>query len=257
MRRLLRLGSAQRVGEESVALDDIIGSVGRAADFDTCFHPRNPTLAARIDDIGDAHPDGLSEAIDVVRIDRAVFVVDGHKRVSLARRAGRSYIDAHVSEIPTAFELTADVAREAIANTARELRFRDATGLRNAEPAARFALSSADAYDELGAAFEASAASLRAESDAMSRDEIARAWYRGVYLPTIEAARREGVSALLRSSTDAALFLAMDERNRQGGADCTICSEGSDIGESSGPSSFRRALDRVFAPRPPQLLDLR
>ena len=48
VRRSLGLGLPQFETEATIAVSDIVGTVGRKADFDGCFHPREKTLAHRI-----------------------------------------------------------------------------------------------------------------------------------------------------------------------------------------------------------------
>jgi hypothetical protein len=100
VRHQLGLGMPHAAGSDTIAVADIVGTTGRARDFDSHFTPLEPALARRIRDIDAAHPEGLSEPIDVVRVGGAYFVTDGHKRVSLAKLSGREFIDARISEIP-------------------------------------------------------------------------------------------------------------------------------------------------------------
>ena len=97
VRRRLHLGAPVIEGTETIRVDDVIGTVGRGADFDGCFRPRKPRLAKRIREIRVRNPNAFNEPIDVVRVDRAYFVADGHKRVSIAKETGVEFIDARVS----------------------------------------------------------------------------------------------------------------------------------------------------------------
>lgn len=47
VRRRLHLDVPQFEAQTTIALADIVGTVGRAADFDGCFRPREPHLAAQ------------------------------------------------------------------------------------------------------------------------------------------------------------------------------------------------------------------
>jgi hypothetical protein len=49
----------------------------------------------------------------------------------------------------------------------------------------------------------------------LSVEEIAADWYDRVYLPTIEAIHREGLSGLWAKATDADLFLWVSQRRRE------------------------------------------
>lgn len=83
-------------GEDTIAVAQIIGTAHRGRDFDGCWRPTEPRLARRLEEIASADPAGLDEPIEVVRVDRAYFVVDGHKRVALANRTRREFLDARV-----------------------------------------------------------------------------------------------------------------------------------------------------------------
>ena len=149
VQRRLSLGAPIIEGTATIPVACIIGTASRAQDFDACFHPLRRALEDRIADIERAGDAALDKAIDVVRVDRAYFVADGHKRVAIARRTGREFIDAHVSHMPTPYEVTGDVEGDAIERTAREGEFRRHSGLAEALPGTRFALSDVDDYGEL------------------------------------------------------------------------------------------------------------
>lgn len=256
----------QTEGEETIAVADIIGTVGRAADFDGCFRPREAHLASRIHQIALAHPDGLNEPIDVIRIDRAYFVVDGHKRVSLAHEQGREFIDARVSGAPSHYQLVPGVAPEAIALTGLEERLREATGLMQAVPSARFAMSEPEGYAELQEAIEAYGYELSHRlGRLLPRDEAAALWYECVYRPTIAAADRSRMPALLRCATEADLFMSLHRQSRElWGRECRVAQDEADhlVGKilESAPSDasvIGRLVQRARRRRAPEVLPQR
>jgi hypothetical protein len=162
-----------------------------------------------LQDIHAASPSALDEPIDVVRVDRAYFVADGHKRVALARQTGREFIDARVSRLRSPYELTPDVDAEAIERTGRESEFRRHTGLAVGVPNVRFALSEVDGYGELLHAVQAFAYDLaRRTGSVPTPAESARSWYETEYVPTVELGRR-AVGDLIDGFSDADVFLAM------------------------------------------------
>ncbi len=214
VRRQLHLGAPIAEGEATIAVAHIIGTTSRAQDFDACFHPLRPVLEDRIADIERTGDAALDKAIDVVRVDRAYFVADGHKRVAIARRRGREFIDANVSHLPTRYEITADVADDAIERTAREGEFRRHSGLDEGVPNARFALTHVDDYGELyqSVRLHALDASTRA-GRLLPPGEAAADWYSIVYLPGV-AVTRERVGGLLDSDSDADVFVAFHRQSR-------------------------------------------
>jgi hypothetical protein len=214
IQRQLKLGPAVAEGTATIAVAHVIGSVGRARDFDGCFHPIHQALRKRVNDIQAAGPSMLDEPIDAVRVDRAYFVSDGHKRVAIARQEGREFIDARVSHMPSPYAMTPEVETEAIERTAREGEFRRHSGLAAAVPEARFALTDVTAYGELLVAVQSySFDRVLALRRPLGADEGARLWYEDKYLPTV-AVGREAVADLLESITDADVFLALHRQER-------------------------------------------
>jgi hypothetical protein len=214
IQRQLRLGAPVSEGVETIAVAQIIGTAGRAHDFDGCFRPRHAALHKRIDQIVDADPPTLDEPIEVVRVDRAYFVADGHKRVAIARRTGREFIDARISHMPSPYVLTPDVELEAIERTAREGEFRRHSGLGEGVPEARFALTDLSAYGELLIAVQSySYDRVLALGRALLAGEAARMWYEEKYLPTV-AAGLEAMGGLLESITEADVFLTLHRQER-------------------------------------------
>ena len=266
VRSRLHLGMPRFVGHETIRVDDIVGSSERGSDFDGCFRARSPELARRIHDIDLAHPGGLDEPIDVVRIDRAYFVTDGHKRVSLAKAQGREFLDARISEIQTSFVLPPDVAHAAIDMTARELSFREQTGLLEAVPAARFPVTLVKGYAELHEALQSYGYELMQRTGrSIARHEAAAAWYECVFRPTVAAARAARIPTLLSSCTDADIFLTLHHQSRRlWGTECRVAQDQADhlvakmAAEATPESSvLRRIVDRARNRRPTALLEHR
>ena len=266
IRRRLHLGMPQAEGEATIALTDIVGSVGRAKDFDGCFRPRQTALAERVRQIGLDHPEVLDEPIDLIRVDRAYFVVDGHKRVSLSMEEGREFIDARVSGAPSHYQLGPGVQPEAIALTALEDQLRKETGLASAVPAARFAMSEIEGYAELQQAIEAYGFEMSHRlGRLLSKEEAVALWYETVYRPTIQAAKRTQVPALLRCATEADLFLLLHAQSRQlWGSEYQVAQDEADrlvanvqAAGADDVSLINRIVERARRRRVPQLLPLR
>jgi hypothetical protein len=221
IQRQLHLGSPVMEGVETIAVAQIVGTLNRARDFDGCWRPAWPSLKKRIKDILAAAPSSLDEPIEVVRLDRAYFVVDGHKRVAIAHEQGREFIDARVSRLPSPYSLSPDVEEEAIERTAREAEFRRHAGLAEAVPDARFALSDIDGYGELllavqGYYFDR----VHRLKRLLTPAEAARMWYEDKYLPSVQEGRN-AVGDLLAVCSDADLFLMLHRHERASwGSEC-------------------------------------
>ena len=266
VRRRLRLGSPLIEGSRTIRVDDIIGTVGRARDFDGCFRPREPYLAARIREIRERSPNAFNEPIDVIRVDRAYFVADGHKRVSIAKETGVEFIDARVSHASSIYELAPGVDAESIDRTSREQQFRQETGLMDAVPAARFAVNEPVGYPELQEALESYAYELSQRlGRLLSREEGAALWYECVYRPTVAAAQRARLPELLSVWTDADLFLVLHRQSRQlWGTECNPAQDEADhlvakVIDKVHPdaSAIGKLVQRARRRRQPELLPLR
>ena len=86
--RRLKPFSRHYVGMRSIPVDHVVGTVGRAGDFDRRFSPRRSHVSVRMRRVSEAFPDGAFPAIDVHQLGEAYFVIDGHHRVAVARRRG-------------------------------------------------------------------------------------------------------------------------------------------------------------------------
>jgi hypothetical protein len=263
VRRALDLGRPRVEGDATIALRDIVGTLARGGDFDGCWRPRDQKLEVRIRDIRHARPTSLDEPIDVIRVDRAYFVVDGHKRVAIGRGEGREFIDAHVQHAPTPYRLEPGVGQEAIENTAREQRFRESSGLRTAAPAARFIVSRPEGYGELRESLDSYAYDLSQRlGRLLPRTEAAALWYECVYRPTVEAARAARLHELIGCGTEADLFLSLHRQSQElWGTECRLAQDQVDelveralSKHSTDHDVIREVVARARRRRPPRIL---
>lgn len=207
VRHRLGLGTRLPVGRREVAVADIIGSVGRVADFDGCFRPRNRRLRDEIRARAAASA-VIDVPISLLQVDHAYFVEDGHKRLSVAIAEGRRYVDANVDRFDTRFHVAPGTTMASIRVTARERRFRKVTGLEAAVPGRRFPLSDPDGYLELQESVKAHTLDFsRSEGRLVPAEEGARHWYETVFVPILELIESTGAGRLIESMTDADRFL--------------------------------------------------
>ena len=96
-----RRATAQRnVGLQAVDLDTIVGSVGKAHEFDRGFRPGPTVDERRWLGIARALRSGESlPPVSLYRVGGRHFVQDGHHRVSASRAIGRQSVDAYVTEV--------------------------------------------------------------------------------------------------------------------------------------------------------------
>jgi hypothetical protein len=81
----------------SVTMDRILGSEGRARDYDSRFRPLDGRDELRWVDVATAWLMGEPlPPVDLIQIGDTYYVRDGHHRVSIARALGQREIDAQV-----------------------------------------------------------------------------------------------------------------------------------------------------------------
>jgi hypothetical protein len=262
VRRRLRLGTRVRLGRQEIAIAEIVGSVNRAHDFDAGFRPRDRRLRRMLHEIEVGAPEHLERPIQVVQVDRAYFVEDGHKRLAIAVAQGRRFIDADVDRYETRFRLDGRTTSEVLRATHAELRFREATALDRAVPGARFPLTEVVGYLELEESVKAHAFDLSHErGTVVDRAEAARHWHDTVFRPVVALARETHAAVCLGSCTDGDVFLLF-RRGIQGGMDAQwridqeAAMQGMANVRAAAPAGLRgilRTLTRRRGPRAPIL----
>ncbi len=87
-----------RLGRRVVAVEKIVGSVGRFKDFDRTFLPTRSSLQTRWKRVDRAYHRGQElPPVVLSKLGEAYFVEDGNHRVSVARYQGVEWIDAEVT----------------------------------------------------------------------------------------------------------------------------------------------------------------
>lgn len=83
---------------EKVNLNQIKGSTSnRSYDFDAQFRPLQSYIQARWVSVAAANRGRDLPPIELIKVDNAYFVVDGHHRLSVAQAFGHTEIAAHVT----------------------------------------------------------------------------------------------------------------------------------------------------------------
>lgn len=196
------------LGLQVIALDSIVGSVDRAADFDRWFRPRSRVSRERWERLDRLQRQGEGlPPIDVFRIGELHFVRDGHHRVSVAHALRLQTIDAYVTEIRTTVDAGGIAYRADL--IAKDLRrtFLDRVPL-NGPALCSIMVCSAWSYAVLSETVEAWGFRLmQQESRYVDRPTIAQRWYAEEYQPVV---RMLGAADLVgdRTETEAYLDLA-------------------------------------------------
>jgi hypothetical protein len=89
-----------RLGRRVVAVDKIVGSVGRSRDFDKDFLPIRRSLGQRWKRVDRAFHRGIElPPVELYEIGDRYFVVDGNHRISVARYQGVEWVEAEVTRL--------------------------------------------------------------------------------------------------------------------------------------------------------------
>ena len=97
-RRLKPFGR-RYLGVREIPLDALVGTDGRASSFTRDFRPLHSFSRERMRSLQSAFAEGAFPPIVTVKLGETYFVIDGHHRAALARRAGADVIDADVTEL--------------------------------------------------------------------------------------------------------------------------------------------------------------
>lgn len=92
----------RQLGLQTVCLETIVGTAGSRRDFDRRFRPTSARVRSRWERLALAIRRGEAvPPIEVYRVGRQHFVVDGHHRVSIAAATRQHQIDAYVTDVLT------------------------------------------------------------------------------------------------------------------------------------------------------------
>jgi len=221
-------------GVHEIPVDEIVGSVApnpKTSDFDPGFLPLNRRMRERWTRIYQAMVEGDElPPIDVYKVDDRYYVIDGHHRVSVARRLGRPTINARVINVNTRAPLGPDTDPAALLAAAEYAHFLEATQLHRTRPEARLECSRLGRYDEIMQHIAGHRYFLSLEQH---RDvplaEAAASWYDHVYKPIAAAIRKHRVLQQLPGWTEADVYvevtrrwLALSKRGEPAGPDPAI-----------------------------------
>ncbi len=195
----------ERLGQQVIPLDSIVGTVDRGREFDRTFRPTSQRVRPRWERIATAQRRGEGmPPIDVYRIGDMHFVKDGHHRVSVARALGHKDINAYVTEVRTQVGADREIRLSDLPLKSHERLFYERVPL-TPDARARIKLSDEWRYAALAEAIEAwgfRAAQDRGEL--MSRAEVAAEWFREEYEPVVELLRE---ADLIGSGTETEAYM--------------------------------------------------
>jgi hypothetical protein len=202
-----RTGQIDR-GLQVVQLEDIVGTVDRAADFDRGFRPTSQRLRSRWERIAAAQRRGEAmPPVSLFKVGDLYFVRDGHHRVSVAKSQGRDDIDAYVTEVTTRLRLSADLRVSELPLKDHERLFRERVPL-NAEQRKRISLSDPWDFGWLAEMVEAWGFRMMQERGHFAdRYEVAKRWFEHEYGPVSEMLEEGGLTE--RGETEAEAYMRL------------------------------------------------
>ena len=182
--------SEHATGLQVVELDEIVGSVDRARDFDRRFRPTSGRSRGRWEQIAAAARRGESlPPVDLLRVGELYFVRDGHHRVSVARALGRQDIDAYVTEVVTRVDAERAMHLSDLPLKSHERVFFERVPLPE-EARSEIELSDPWDYAVLAEAVEAwGFRASQSRGDALRRRETALLWLETEYRPAVALLR--------------------------------------------------------------------
>jgi hypothetical protein len=102
----------RRLGRRVVAVEEIVGSVGRSWDFDRDFLPVRRDLEEKWKQVDRAFHRGVDlPPVELNELGGSYFVVDGNHRVSVARYQGVRWIEAEVTRLYAGTTAASEPAR--------------------------------------------------------------------------------------------------------------------------------------------------
>ena len=212
----LRAFEQTYVGVRPIRVTDIVGTVSRVDDFDREFLPKRSKIRQRWENVERRYPEGDFPPIVVYELDGRYFIVDGHHRVAIARQREVDWIDAEITKLRSRVPLPRDADISAIIMAEQERRFMEESGLDRARPEVRIEFGRPQGYIELLEHIRVHGFHMmQTRGSVLSLEEIAGDWYDWIYLPTVEAIRREKLHELWPAATDADLFLWVGQRRRE------------------------------------------
>lgn len=204
------------VGVRPIPVDQIVGSVARASDFDDDFLPVSGRLETRWQSLENRFPDGGFPPISVFKVGDAYFVADGHHRVAIAKQRKMDFLDAEITEIHTPYEIDADTDVTELVHLGQQRIFMEQSGLGSVVPGARFIFTRPWRYAELLDNVKVHGWDMAAErNEFVTRGDIAQDWFATVYLPTIKLIKEADLPDMCHDMTVDDLFLWVADRWRR------------------------------------------
>ena len=213
VREQLPFRGQRYIGMHEVPVDKIVGSMGRYRDFDRAFLPRQQRTRGRWINIDKAHyADVILPPVELYKMGEIYFVIDGNHRVSVARERGQKEVDAHVIEIDTSVEITADMDLTELELKAGYARFIEQTHFPEACPGVEIELTLPGEYERLLEHINVHRWYLGEQrKQEVPYDQAVSSWCKNVYTPLVEMIEQQGILKKFPGRTAADLYLWLIE----------------------------------------------
>ncbi len=212
----LHIGGPIYRGVKTVRVDQIAGSLNRYHEFDRVFLPASDQLEARWTSINRAFYQEISlPPVVLYKVGEVYFVVDGHHRVSVARRQGQIYIEAEVRECATRVNITPNIRPEDLEILENKVNFLERTSIDELIPEANIKLTVPDGFDRMleHIAVHRYFMGLDWKRD-ISEEEAIRHWYDTVYMPIVRVIRETDILSEFPNKTEGDLYLWVLDHQR-------------------------------------------
>ena len=204
------------MGIQTIPIDKIVGSEGRYDSFTRKFLPLKEDLRDRWKSIVRAHYHKRNlPPVELYKVGGAYFVRDGHHRISVARAKGVRDCDARVFEYECDVPLDEETNLEKLAIQETYHQFLEITELKKNRPYCNLQISLLGGYPILMEHIQAHKHWVETEfGKAVSILEAAHSWYDLVYLPIVNAIRKNGILKAFphRTETDFYLWVIRNRR---------------------------------------------
>jgi len=213
----LDLRNPRYQGLHEIAIDDIVGSVGRYSDFTAAFFPKTKKMEERWANIAAMYLNPVGTGvppIELYKVGSSYFVRDGNHRVSVSRQLGNSMIEAYVWEYPEPVEgISNDSDIDTLLIEAEKQDFLKFTEFDTLRPNHNIHLTLPGGYRELIRHILHYQRKLKSIDDGIhyindvSLTETVMEWYDQVYKPTIDIIEQADVMASFPDRTPTDLFI--------------------------------------------------
>lgn len=208
VRQKVKASGLHRQYRDEIALEAIVGSVGRYQDFNEEFLPLSDDAEQRWVRVKVAQEEEGLPPIEVYKISNVYFVLDGNHRVSIAREMGMETIEANVQAFRANVDISPEDDLDAVIIKAERAEFFEETKLDTLFPELDFSVSVPGRYPVLFEHIRVHQYYLGLEQlRDIPFEEAVCSWVENVYLPAIADIRKARVLIDFPGRTETDLYL--------------------------------------------------